>query len=204
MLACVVLKVVAAASSGAEASSVFNTGYYRKLGRGAPRGGRAGSRRRGFDCRGRDKAMGVGSGASWDKGVLLVCARCSRRGGAARTGLGVRARRQYKQMGFMTMYRTREQQQGRTGPSTSRPPWPLRRRPRPRRPTWFPSVLRVVEAGVLILPGDAQEPRGLERAKSAHRRADPREDDEDAREGRREGARGLAEKRPAQSSLRSP
>ena len=40
--------------------------------------------------------MGVGSGASWDKGVVLVCAGCSRRGGAARTGLGVRARRQYK------------------------------------------------------------------------------------------------------------
>ena len=80
----------------AEASSVFNTGYYRNLGRGAPRGGRAGSRRRGFDCRGRDKAMGVGSGASWDNGVVLVCAGCSRRGGAARTGLGVRARRQYK------------------------------------------------------------------------------------------------------------
>ena len=66
------------------------------LGRGAPRKGRAGSRRRGFDCRGRDKAMGVGSGASWDKGVVLVCAWCSRRGGAARTGLVVRARRQYK------------------------------------------------------------------------------------------------------------
>ena len=66
---------------------------------GVRRGGRAGSRRRGFDRRGRDKAMGVGSGASWDKGVLLVCARCSRRGGAARTGLGVRARRQYKQSG---------------------------------------------------------------------------------------------------------
>ena len=49
-----------------------------------------------FDRRGRDKAMGVGSSASWDKGVLLVCARCSRQGGAARTGLGVRARRQYK------------------------------------------------------------------------------------------------------------
>ena len=40
MLACGVLKVVAAASSGAEASSVFNTGYYRNLGRGAPQGAR--------------------------------------------------------------------------------------------------------------------------------------------------------------------
>ena len=49
-----------------------------------------------FDRRGQEGAMGVGSGASWDNGVVLVCAGCSRRGGAARTGLGVRARRQYK------------------------------------------------------------------------------------------------------------
>ena len=54
-------------------------------------------------------------------------------------------------------------------------------------------MLRVVEAGVLDLLGDAQQSSGLERAEErAHGGPDPREDDEDAGEGRREGARGLA------------
>ncbi len=109
-LACGVLKSSQRRRPAAEASPLRSFQYrllytlacnrlavrWWNLGRGAPRKGRAGSRRRGFDCRGRDKAMGVGSGASWDNGVVLVCAGCSRRGGAARTGLGVRARRQYK------------------------------------------------------------------------------------------------------------
>ena len=69
----------------------------RNLGRGAPRG--APGAPAGVSTAGAGTRRCVGSGASWDNGVVLVCAGCSRRGGAARTGLGVRARRQYKQSG---------------------------------------------------------------------------------------------------------
>ena len=79
---------------------------------GARRGGRAGSRRQGFNRRGRDKAMGVGSSASWDRTFRWYVQGA--RGEGARRGSVLPSARvgNINRLGVDgTMYRTREQQQ---------------------------------------------------------------------------------------------